>query len=107
MRNRGPSTSLSGSRYFVVAPPRTPAESRPPCRRRTALQRVVCGPRLAAGDGPDDEKRLRPGRDDVREGGVRRLMGEIPLAREESQERSTLLRDVVADRPSQHRIAGL
>src|SRR2546422_7351044 len=34
-------------------------------------------------------------------------MGEIPLAREESQERSTLLRDVVADRPSQHRIAGL
>src|SRR5437868_15518026 len=33
-------------------------------------------------------------------------MGQILLAREESHERSALLRDVIAHRPAQHRIAG-
>ncbi len=34
-------------------------------------------------------------------------MGQILLAGEEPQERPTLLRDLVADRPAQHGIAGL
>jgi hypothetical protein len=34
-------------------------------------------------------------------------MGQILLAGEEAQERPTLLRNLVADRPAQHRIAGL
>jgi len=34
-------------------------------------------------------------------------MGQILLAGKEPQERSALLRDVLADRPAQHRIAGL
>src|SRR2546422_9539280 len=34
-------------------------------------------------------------------------MGQVLLAGEETQERPALLRDVVADRPAQHGIAGL
>src|SRR2546427_12505718 len=34
-------------------------------------------------------------------------MGQVPLAGEESQERPALLRDMVADRPAQHRITTL
>src|SRR6266571_2691300 len=63
--------------------------------------------KLAAGDGPDDEKGLRPRRDRLGQRGVRWLVGEVPLAGEEPQERPALLRDVVADRPAQHGIAGL
>src|SRR6266705_5407686 len=63
--------------------------------------------KLAAGDGPDDEKGLRPRRDRLGQRGVRWLVGEVPLAGEEAQERPALLRDVVADRPAQHGIAGL
>ncbi len=62
---------------------------------------------LAAGNGPYDEKGLGSHRDRVGQGGVRRLMRYILLAGEEPNERSALLRDVVADRPAQHRIAGL
>src|SRR5262249_14817875 len=35
------------------------------------------------------------------------LMGQILLTGEEAQHRPALLRDVVADRPAQHRITGL
>jgi hypothetical protein len=38
---------------------------------------------------------------------VRRLVREIPLAGEEPEERPPLVRDLVADRPPQHRIGGL
>src|SRR5437899_4322220 len=34
-------------------------------------------------------------------------MGEVLLAGEEPQERSALLRDLIADRAAQHRVAGL
>ena len=64
-------------------------------------------PRLAAGNGPYNEKGFRPRRDLVGQRGIRRLMGQILLAGEEPQEGSSLLRDVVAGRPPQHRIAGL
>ncbi len=62
---------------------------------------------LAAGYGSHDEERLGPGRDCVGQRGIRRFVGQIPLAGEEPHERSALLRDVVADRPAQHRIPGL
>ena len=62
---------------------------------------------LAAGYGPNDQKRLSPGRDRFGQWGVRRLMGQILLAGEEPQERPALLGDLVADRPAQHGIAGL
>src|SRR5262245_20664306 len=62
---------------------------------------------LAAGHGADDQKWLGSRCDRVGQRGVRRLMGEILLAREEPHERAAHLSDVVADRPSQHRIAGL
>src|SRR5574341_934182 len=74
-------------------------------RRREGMRART--PRLAAGNGPYHKKGLRPRRDPVGQRGVRRLMGQILLAGEEPQERSALLRDVVADRPAQHRIAGL
>src|SRR5712691_2894149 len=64
-------------------------------------------PELAPGHGPYDEKGLRPHRDRVGQRGIRQLVGQIPLAGEEPQERPALLRDVVADRPAQHRITGL
>src|SRR5438552_3851614 len=62
---------------------------------------------LPAGDRPDDEKGLRPRRDRVGKRGIRRVVGQVPLARKESQKRPSLRRDVVADRPSEHGIAGL
>ena len=62
---------------------------------------------LAASDGSHDQERLGARRDRIGQRGVRRLVGQIPLAGEEPHERSALLRDLVADRPAQHRIAGL
>ena len=62
---------------------------------------------LAAGNGPYHEKGLRPRRDRVGQWGVRRLVGQILFTGEEPHERSALVRDVVADRPARHRIAGL
>ena len=61
---------------------------------------------LAPGNGPDNDERLLPGRDRVGQWGIRRLMGQIFLAGEEAQEWPALLRDLVADRPAQHGIAG-
>src|SRR6516165_9300306 len=63
--------------------------------------------RLAAGNGPYDEKGFGPGRDRVGQRAVWRLMGQILLAGEEPQEGPALLCNVVADRPTQHRVAGL
>src|SRR5438128_9477611 len=62
---------------------------------------------LAAGNGPDDDKRLLSGRDRVGQWGVRRLMGQILLAGEEAQEGSALLRDMVANGAAQHGIVSL
>src|SRR5258705_2472567 len=62
---------------------------------------------LATGHRPDDQVRLRARRDRVGERGVGRLVGQVLLAGEEAEERPALLREVVADRPAQHRIGGL
>src|SRR6059036_509647 len=62
---------------------------------------------LAAGHGTHDQKRLCAHRDRVGQRGIRRFVGQILLAGEEAHERPAPLRDVVADRPAQHRIAGL
>ena len=61
---------------------------------------------LPAGHSPHDEKRLGPYHDGVGQRGIRRCVGQILLTGEEPHERSALLRDVVADCPAQHRIAG-
>ena len=61
----------------------------------------------AAGDGRHNQKGLGPRRDRLRQGGVRQFMGEVLLAREEPHKRLALVPDVIADRPAQHRIAGL
>src|SRR5436309_3886728 len=60
-----------------------------------------------SGDRPDHEKRLRPRRDRLGERGIGRVVGQVPLAREEAQERPSPVGDVVADRPAQHGIACL
>src|SRR6266849_2790050 len=62
---------------------------------------------LAAGHRTHNQKRLRANRDRVGQRGIRRFVGQIPLAGEDPHERAALLRDVVADRPAQHRIGGL
>ena len=62
--------------------------------------------KLPSRNGPDNDKRLLPRRDRVGQWGIRRVVGQILLAGEETQERPALLRDLVADRPAQHRIAG-
>src|SRR2546426_1701400 len=62
---------------------------------------------LAAGHRPHDQKRLRANRDRVGQRGIRRFVGQILLAGEDPHKRAALLRDVIADRPAQHRIAGL
>ena len=62
---------------------------------------------LAARHGAHHAKRLGPRGDRVRQRSVRRFVREILLAGKEPHVRSAPLRDVVADRPTQHRIAGL
>ena len=63
--------------------------------------------KLSPGNGADDDKRLFPGDHCVRQGGVRRLKGQVFFAGEETQEGPSLLRHLVADGPAQHGIAGL
>ncbi len=60
---------------------------------------------LTAGEGADDHKRLGAGGDSARQRRVGRLMGKILATGEEAHERAALMRDVVANRPAQHRIA--
>src|SRR5882724_11514741 len=62
---------------------------------------------LSPGNCPYDEQRLRPRRDRVRQRRIRRFMRKILRASEESQERAALLRDVIANRASQHRVPRL
>jgi len=59
------------------------------------------------GNGPKDDKGLRPGCDRIGQWVVRGLMGQILLAGEEPQKRPALVRDVIADGAAQHGIAGL
>src|SRR4030095_4998452 len=66
-----------------------------------------CGEILATGYGPYDHERLCARRDGIRQRSVRRFVGQILPAGEESHECSALLSDVVADRAAQHRIAEL
>jgi len=61
---------------------------------------------LAASHGPHDQKWLCAHRDRVGQRGIRWFMRQIPLTGEEPNERPALVRDVVADRPAQHRILG-
>src|SRR5216117_4082310 len=84
----------------IVVPPSTPATSGGPPDRHRAV-------RLPARHGPDDQEGLCPRRDRVGQRGIRRFVGHILLAGEEPHERPAPLRDVVADSPAQHRIAGL
>src|SRR5437763_3549078 len=62
---------------------------------------------LAPGNRPDHEERLRPRCDRLRERGIGRVVGQVPLAGKEPQERPSPLGDVVTDRAAQHGIAGL
>src|SRR2546422_7983266 len=78
-----------------------------PLRSHCSMSLPRCGQALAAGNGPYDEKGLRPHRDRVGQRSVRLFVGQVLLAGEESYKRGALLRDVIADRPAQHRIAGL
>src|SRR6266496_2628094 len=48
-----------------------------------------------AGNGPDDDQRLRPRSDRLGQRGIRRFVGQILLAGEEPQEWPALERDVV------------
>src|SRR5437870_2114812 len=60
-----------------------------------------------AGDGADDQERLRAGRHRLRQWRIRWLIREILLAGVEPDEGPTLVRDLVADGAAEHRIAGL
>ena len=63
--------------------------------------------KATSGNGPDDDKRLRSGRDRVGQWSIGRFVGQILLAGEEAQERPALPRDLVADRTAQHGITAL
>jgi hypothetical protein len=62
---------------------------------------------LAAGDGADDEKGLNASGDSFGQRSLGRFMGKVLPGSEEPDKRPALMGDVVADRPAQHRIAGL
>src|SRR5690348_306409 len=59
----------------------------------------------AAGDGADDIKRLGAFDDGLGQRRVGRIVGDVLLAGEKSQERAALLRGVVANRSAEHGIA--
>src|SRR6476620_7714444 len=61
---------------------------------------------LSARHGAHDQKRLGSSRNRLWQRCVRQFVGEILFAGEEPDERATRMRDVVADRSAQHRIAG-
>src|SRR5690348_17802703 len=61
----------------------------------------------AAGDGADDIKRLGAFDHWLRQRRVGRIVGDVLLAGEKSQERAALLRGVVANRSAEHRVARL
>src|SRR5229473_1171268 len=63
--------------------------------------------RLASGDGPKDHQGLFPGHDGVGQRCVRRFVGQILFASEETQEGPAPLRYVITDGAAQHRILGL
>src|SRR5438045_1269044 len=67
-----------------------------------ASQRSCSSPR----DGPDDVERLFAARDLIGERGIRRVVRQVLFTREETHHRPALLRDVVADRPFEHRVTG-
>src|SRR6476620_11846317 len=60
---------------------------------------------LSASHGAHYEKRLNPRRNLIGQRGIRRFVGQILRAGEESYKRSALKRHMVADRSPQHRIA--
>ena len=76
-------------------------------RRCVMRRRVAADRRLAAGDGADDEKRLRPARYRFGQGMVGRFEGPILAAGKKSQEGPALQGDVVADGAAQHGVASL
>ena len=71
------------------------------------LSRAQPGQLLAARNGPDNDQRLFPRCDRVRQGSVCRLVGQILLAGKKAQERSALARNLIADSPPQHWVTGL
>ncbi len=62
---------------------------------------------LTPGNGSHNQKGLRSCRDCLGQRGIRRFVGYILLAGKETHKGPAPLRDVVADRPAQHRIAYL
>jgi len=58
---------------------------------------------LASRDGTHDKEGLGTRRDRVGQRRIRRLMGHILFAGEEPYERPALQRDMIADRPAEHR----
>ena len=59
---------------------------------------------LASGDCAHDEERLGAGRNRLRQRRICRIVRDVFAAGKESYERPALLRDVIADRATKHRI---
>jgi hypothetical protein len=73
-------------------------DERGPRKSTRSLIFIFKAKTLPAGDGAEDDQRLFPGDDGFRQRRVRRIVGHILLAGEESEERAPLLRDMIADR---------
>src|SRR5208283_640183 len=63
--------------------------------------------RSTAGYGPDDQERLLPRRDGLRQGSVLRFVGHVPPAGEKPDERPAPPRRAVADGSAEHRVGRL
>jgi len=68
---------------------------------------LFLGSGLAARDSADEQKWLVTRDNGIRQEEVRGLVGQIFAASEKAQEGAALLRDMVANRPSQHRVGRL
>jgi RNA polymerase sigma factor (sigma-70 family) len=106
LRLLGGLTTDEIARAFLVSEA-TVAQRIVRAKRTLTDKQILRYGRSAAGNRPHDQKRLGPRRHCVRQWPVRRLVRQVLLAGEEPQERPALSRDVVANCPTKHRIAGL
>src|SRR5581483_80339 len=98
--------SRSQTWYATIAKVAKPRKN--PANALRSRRSVSAAPVLsAARHRSDDQERLASRRDRLRERRVGRLVREVFLAREEAHEGPALARDVVPDRPAQHRKACL
>src|SRR5580698_1436743 len=94
-------------RFLRESGPDFRTHSRKEQRNGMARRLTTDEPALPSSNSSNHDERFLPGRDGVGQRRVGRLVRQVFLAGEEAQKRSALSRGVIANGPTQHRIASL